>query len=141
MFERIKRLAQRFRRKKQGDGAHAYAMDAHFATTLTEIAHDQKRDRKELYDSVLRAGIEEILRRDRYTAAWETLSPREQEVAALICLGYSSYQIADILTISYDTVRSHSKHIYVKFNLKRKELRHALRDWHFAEWWEENHPS
>lgn len=132
MFKRIKRLAQQL----QGKAGHAYSMDEHFATTLTEIAHDQKLDRKELYDSVLRAGIDEILRRDKYRAAWETLSPREQEVAALICMGYSSGKIAEILVVSYETVRTHSKHVYAKFKLGRKELKKALREWNFAEWWE-----
>ena len=89
-----------------------------------------------MLETILRAGVDEILQDEKYTAAWEALSPREKEVTALICMGYSSYQIADILSISYDTVRTHSKHVYVKFNLKRKELRLALKDWRFVEWWD-----
>ena len=132
----LQRLGQLFNRKKRGNDSRAFSYEGHFATTLTEIARRQNRERSEVLENILRAGVDEILRGETYTAAWDSLSPREKEVTALICMWYSSYQIADILYISYDTVRTHSKHIYVKFNLKRKELREALKDWRFAEWWE-----
>ena len=44
-----------------------------------------------------------------------------------------------MLGVSYETVRSHSKHIYAKFGLGRKELRQALRQWNFEAWWEDRH--
>lgn len=135
MLGLLRRLAQLFRQARRGKGTRAFSFDGQFALTLTEIARRQKRERAEVLESILRAGVHEILRNEEHTAAWETLSPREKEVTALICLGYSSYQIAEILCVSYDTVRSHSKHVYSKFGLKRKELRQALKDWRFAEWW------
>lgn len=131
-------LGQLFKQQKREQDARAFSFDGQFDLTLTEIARRQNRERTEVLESILRAGVNEILRDEQCVSAWEALSPREKEVTALICLGYSSYQIADTLCISYDTVRTHSKHIYVKFNLKRKELRQALQDWRFAEWWE-NH--
>lgn len=135
IFQRLGRLLQR---RKRGQDGRAFSFDGQFDLTLTRIARQQNRDRAEVLETILRAGVDELLRDETYAAAWEALSPREKEVTALLCMGYSSYQIADILSISYDTVRTHSKHIYVKFNLKRKELRQALKDWRFAEWWE-NH--
>ncbi len=134
----FQRLAQLFTHKKPREDKRAFSYDGQFAMTLTEIARRQNRDQNDVLQSILKAGVDEILRNDQYTAAWETLSPREQEVTALICMGYSSYEVASILCISYDTVRTHSKHIYVKFGLKRKELRAALKDWRFAEWWDEH---
>jgi DNA-binding CsgD family transcriptional regulator len=44
--------------------------------------------------------------------------------------------MADMLGISYETVRTHSKHVYVKFGLSKKELLLALRDWDFQAWLE-----
>ncbi len=136
MLRFLQRLGQLFKQRKQGKDTRAFSYDGQFAMTLTEIARRQNRDQNDVLQSILKAGVDEILRNDKYTAAWETLSPREKEVTALICLGYSSYEVASILCISYDTVRTHSKHIYVKFGLKRKELREALKDWRFEEWWE-----
>ena len=132
IFDRIVQLIKRGKRQD----TRGFSFEGDFDLTLTEIARRQNRERQEVLETILRAGVNEILRDEKCTAAWESLSPREQEVTALMCMGYSSYQIADILTISYDTVRTHSKHIYVKFNMKRKELREALKDWRFAEWWE-----
>jgi DNA-binding CsgD family transcriptional regulator len=134
----FQRLAKLFRSARRKQDTRAFSYDGQFAMTLTEIARRQNRDQSDVLQSILKAGVDEILRNDKYSAAWDALSPREKEVTALICLGYSSYEIAGTLYISYDTVRTHSKHIYVKFGLKRKELREALKDWRFAEWWE-NH--
>ncbi len=136
MFRLLRRLGQLLTQGKRGQDTRAFSFDGEFSLTLTEIARRQNRERGEVLESILKAGVHEILRNETYTAAWEALSPREKEVTALICLGYSSYQIAELLCVSYDTVRSHSKHIYAKFGLKRKELRQALKDWRFAPWWE-----
>ncbi len=136
MFRLLRRLGQLFTQGKRGQGTRAFSFDGEFALTLTEIARRQNRKRTEVLESILRAGVHEVLRTEAYTAAWEALSPREKEVAALTCLGYSSHQIAELLCVSYDTVRSHSKHVYAKFGLKRTELRQALKDWRFAQWWE-----
>lgn len=43
-----------------------------------------------------------------------TLSLREIEILGLIMQGYTNHQIADKLFISYETVRSHRKHILAK---------------------------
>ncbi len=132
----LKRLGQLFKPAKREQDTRGFSYDGQFAFTLIEIARRQNRDQSEVLETVLRAGVDEILRKEKHMAAWDALSPREKEVAALICLGYSSYEIADVLSISYDTVRTHSKHVYVKFDLGRKELRQALKDWRFEEWWE-----
>jgi DNA-binding CsgD family transcriptional regulator len=134
----LRRLSQLFGKKERGQNTRTFSLDNRLDLTLREIARDQHRDQTEVLNEILRAGAVELLRADEIAASWNSLSPREQEVAALTCLGYSSFEIAESLTISYDTVRSHSKNVYRKFNLNRKELRKALRDWHFAEWWE-NH--
>ncbi|MCJ7818538.1 MAG: helix-turn-helix transcriptional regulator [Syntrophales bacterium] len=67
--------------------------------------------------------------------AWEELTPREQEVAALVCLGYTNGQIAQRLTISPSTVKTHIRNVLHKFGLNGKlELKGVLRDWNFSEW-------
>ncbi|MFC1879533.1 response regulator transcription factor [Chloroflexota bacterium] len=58
---------------------------------------------------------------------WQSLSPRQQEIAILICQGYTNQQIADALHISTATVKTHIRRILAKFKLHSKaELRFLL---------------
>ena len=67
--------------------------------------------------------------------SWKDLTPRQQEIAALICLGYTSPQIAARLSVSPETVKTHVRHLLEKFHLRtRQELRQALEDWDFSDW-------
>ena len=64
--------------------------------------------------------------------AWETLTPREREITALTCLGYTNGQMAIKLGISVETVKTHVANTLRKFNLRSKaDLRVALANWQF----------
>jgi len=66
---------------------------------------------------------------------WHSLSDREQQVAALSCLGYANLEIAQKLTIADGTVKSHMANIRSKFNVHSKaELRRRLSHWDFSGW-------
>ena len=66
---------------------------------------------------------------------WQQLTPREQQVAALVCLNYTNHQIAARLSISPDTVKLHVHNLLAKFDLHRKaDLRVALSDLDFSVW-------
>lgn len=55
--------------------------------------------------------------------AWETLTPREQEIAQLIARGYDRKLIAETIVVSQETVKTHTKHIYQKLDVhSRREL-------------------
>lgn len=47
----------------------------------------------------------------------EYLSPREEEILHLLAKGYRYKEIADALSIGYETVRSHLKNIYDKLHV------------------------
>jgi DNA-binding CsgD family transcriptional regulator len=112
--------------------------DEQVVVKVKEIAVDQQRGEQEVYDDIIKAGMKVLRDKDQYAGIWDSLSHREQQVTALTCLGHRSYEMADMLGISYDTVRTHSRHIYGKFSLNRKELRLALQDWDFRDWLETN---
>jgi NarL family two-component system response regulator LiaR len=61
---------------------------------------------------------------------YKPLSPREQEVLALMCTGASDQQIADSLNIAISTVKSHDRNIFSKLGVaNRKEaISHALKN-------------
>ncbi len=72
---------------------------------------------------------------EAYLDYWEELSPREQQVAALICLNYTNRQAAARLGISEETVKTHMRNLLAKFGMhNRSELRQALADWDFRAW-------
>lgn len=48
----------------------------------------------------------------------DDLTPREREVLRAVALGCNNAQIADMLTISVATVRSHVANLYSKLNLR-----------------------
>lgn len=68
---------------------------------------------------------------------WHSLTPREREVTAYIWLGLTNPQIADTLSISTNTVKTHIKNLLAKFQVHSKlELRHQLVSIDFTEWLE-----
>jgi DNA-binding NarL/FixJ family response regulator len=50
----------------------------------------------------------------------EQLTPREEEILGLLAQGYVTKEIADKLSINYDTVRTHLKHIYEKLHVRSR---------------------
>ncbi|MGE5250989.1 MAG: response regulator transcription factor, partial [Bacteroidota bacterium] len=133
-------LRQFLSKRRKQRKARSFLSDEQIAVRVKKIAVRQQRDEQEVYDDILTLGMELMQDKDDLAAVWDELSPREQQVTALTCLGYPSYEIAGMLGISYETVRTHSKHIYAKFGLNRKELRRALKDWDFRGWLESSYP-
>lgn len=61
-------------------------------------------------------------------ALWDTLTPREQEVARLAARGYMDAEIARALTIESTTVRAHMRQVRRKLGIhSRHQLRAIVR--------------
>lgn len=81
-------------------------------------------------DALTAAEVEEVTWKK-----WQSLTPREQQVVALVCLNYQTRQIAESLDIAPETVRSHVRNALKKFELpNRQALRYLLQDWDFSSW-------
>jgi len=53
---------------------------------------------------------------------------------------YSNEEIADILSITLATTKSHLDHIFKKLDVhSKKEVRLLFGDWPFRDWWDANH--
>ena len=139
MFLLPPRLREMLEKKQPGIVRAVFSKDEQLRRSVREMAVSQRRAEHEVYHDIIESGMKALSDERKYEDIWGLLSVREQQVTALICLGYRSYEIAVALGVSSETVRSHSKHIYSKFGLGRKELRHALRQWNFEDWWEDHH--
>jgi DNA-binding NarL/FixJ family response regulator len=133
-------LRKLLRKNKGGDETRAFHADQELSAAIREAAQEQGLTEEEVWRDFARAGHDQYLQSGELETRWDDLSEREQEVTALACMGYRNYEIAETLGISHETVKTHLQNIFTKFDIRsRKELRLALRDWRFDEWWEVHH--
>jgi DNA-binding NarL/FixJ family response regulator len=136
MFLLPSRLRKFLQKKKESD-LRAFRADQELLAAIQEVAQEQGRTEEEIWMDFARTGRDQYLETNELEVRWDSLTEREQEVTALACLGCRNYEIAETLGISHETVKSHLQNIFTKFDMRsRKELRLALKDWRFEEWWE-----
>ena len=106
---------------------------------LRELSQSELRPEDEIATDLLTNAIARHQAAEVNLLRWRALTPREQEVSALTCLNFTNVQIADHLTISPETVKTHIRNVLAKFKLHSKnELRQNLSDWDFSAWAEAN---
>lgn len=105
---------------------------------LDEIAAAQGKSVQALVLEAMQGVVYETQVQRSIESQWESLTPRERQVTALTCLGFKNQEIANYLTISVNTVRSHTRSILDKYQVSSKaELRFLLATkWEFDTWLE-----
>ena len=68
-------------------GSRTYEISKSLQVTLSTIARHEGRPEHELLPDILAAGLSQYVTKDKLWNRWQSLSPREREVAALACLG------------------------------------------------------
>ena len=58
--------------------------------------------------------------RGRPLAGWDSLTPAEEKVVALVADGLSNQEIADSLFVSLATVKTHLTHVFRKLDLRNR---------------------
>ncbi|MDP2966470.1 MAG: LuxR C-terminal-related transcriptional regulator [Pelolinea sp.] len=102
---------------------------------VESLAERDKRTPDEVIFSLINQALESQRSADHAHQNWEALSPREKQVAALVCAGLTGRQVAARLVISPETVKTHMRHILRKFGLcSRRELRAMLDGWDLSVW-------
>ena len=121
------------------ESSRVFLQDAELIAAIRDVAKQQRRAEEEVIADFTKVGLKQFLTQHEMQDRWSSLSHREQQVVALICLGYRNYEIAQTLVIAPETVKAHLQHIFDKFHLRSsKELRLALKDWDFRDWWADN---
>lgn len=105
-------------------GSHTCNLDETLHTALTNLAAREGRPEDEIAAALLATGLTQYQIKDELWQCWQSLSPREQQVGAMTCLG-----------ISPEAVKTHLRNTLYKFNLRSKpELRMMLDKWDFSKW-------
>mgnify|MGYP001323173328 CR=1 FL=1 len=113
----------------------AYAFDQELWVSLERLADYRGTTPRAVAADLIAKEMQNLSMETVTWQKWQTLSEREQEVTALICLHYKTSQIAERLSISPETVRSHVHNVLLKFELaNRMEIRYLLADWDFSAW-------
>lgn len=110
-------------------------LDERLSLALARLAEQEERPVDELGQDMLSFALQHRRAAAENLESWESLTPREREVTALTCLGYTNKEIGRRLVIAPATVKTHLRNAKRKFGLHSKlELRKALADWDFSEW-------
>ncbi|MEU8800371.1 response regulator transcription factor [Spirillospora sp. NPDC048819] len=111
-------------------GASGYVLKSVADRDLLHACRAAMRGEPFLYPGAVTTLIREYLARDRDGDGPDSLlTPREEEIIKLVAEGYSSKQIAEMLTISIKTVDRHRANILGKLGMRdRLELtKYAIR--------------
>jgi len=115
--------------------SRTYEINEGLQSTLTTFAKHESRPVDELIPDLLAADLTQYRTTNELWLKWESLSPREGDVAALACLGYTNRQIGARLGTSSETVKSQMKSVLRKFEVKtRFQLQMRLSGWDFSAW-------
>ena len=109
-----------------------YYLDEEVVRSLRILAEQEQRSEDEIAASFITNGVSRRRASQETLARWFSLSPREQQVAMMICHNYTTGEMAAHLIISTNTVKSHVRSVLRKFDVhSRGELRIVLADFDF----------
>ena len=115
--------------------ARTFSLYLELQRALQSLAEQEQRSPQEVAAGLIQAALQTRQRDTQSWRRWNTLSAREQEIAALVCLNYTSGQIAARLGIAESTVKTHVRNVLAKFDARsRQELRRLLTGWDFSAW-------
>ena len=110
-------------------------LDQPLSLALSRLAEEEEQPLNEVGQKMLSFALQHRQEAAQNLKTWQSLTPREKEITALACLGYTNKEIAEQLFISPATVKTHLRNAKRKFGLRSKlELRKTLSDWDFSRW-------
>ena len=120
---------------KREAGTRCFPLDENLYTAVVIQAERKQMPAEELHTELVATALMQLQKDEDLKDCWEMLSPREQDMTALTCLGYTNRQIASKLNITPDTVHGYVRQVMIKFDLHGKgELRMRLGSWDFSKW-------
>jgi DNA-binding CsgD family transcriptional regulator len=134
LFQRVLRAIRAWFRRDPAPTT-TFNLDVETLRSIEYLAEQEQRSPEDVANQMLEDALRNHQAQQANWVRWQSLTPRETDVAALICLNYTSRQIAAKLHISPETVKSHVEHILMKFDVPdRNTLRLLLSGWDFSAW-------
>jgi DNA-binding CsgD family transcriptional regulator len=115
--------------------SRVFRQDDEIGRALCALAERERRPENEIAADLLSIALARRQAAEVNLQYWHMLTPREQEVTALVCLNLTNAEIAERLVVSPETIKTHVKNVLYKLHLHSKsELRQLLSDWDFSAW-------
>ena len=98
---------------RRDSALRSYRMEEQLHIRIVELAQQEQLSEEEIHAGLLAAALAQHHSTRSLWGRWHSLSPHEQEVTALICLGYTNNEMAVRLGISHTTIKTHIRNILV----------------------------
>ena len=98
-------------------GASGYLLKRSAPAKLLESIKELHRGGAPMTSEIARKVIESFFKAKTAAHPQDKLTAREEEILECLAKGFVTKEIADKLTVTYDTVRYHLKHIYDKLHV------------------------
>jgi DNA-binding CsgD family transcriptional regulator len=120
---------------RSNTGPRTFMISESLHTTLITLAQHEGRPEDDFAQELLAAGLTAYYSVEELWKKWETLTPREKEVTALVCLGYTNRQAAARMSVTPETVKFHVHNVLEKYGIKsRSQLQQLLSSWDWSAW-------
>jgi DNA-binding CsgD family transcriptional regulator len=131
MWKKMQRALER----QHTSHAPILRFDQRLLEHVTVLAEQERRPISAVANDLLSQALAQRMADEESLDRWRGLTPREQEITALVCLDYTYPEIAVQLSISPQTVKSHLRNVRLKFGATRKtDLMRELANWNFSAW-------
>jgi DNA-binding NarL/FixJ family response regulator len=101
-------------------GASGYLLKRSDPADILRAIQDVKQGGAPMSSQIARRVVQSFREEPSQAPAVEDLSQREEEILQHLSKGYSSKEIADRLSVSVNTVRTHLQHIYDKLHVRSR---------------------
>jgi len=101
-------------------GASGYVLKKTPPSKLIESIQDLHNGGSPMSSQIARKVVQAFQKMGASSKDTENLSPREMEILSYLAKGYRYKEIADILFISIETVRTHLRNIYEKLQVRSR---------------------
>jgi DNA-binding NarL/FixJ family response regulator len=123
------------KRRTRVAGDNSVALDLDTYGKLESIGKATNQTPAMVANALIQSGLAQRQARETTEQVWQALTPAEQTVIGLICLGYTTRQIASLMAAPLVSVQNNAKTILIKFNvLDRNALRRLFTGWDFSGW-------
>jgi len=99
-------------------GALGYLLKRSSPEELLKAIAEVRSGGAPMTSEIARMVVEAFQKKPASVTTGESLTTRESEILALLSEGLSNKEIAERVSISYDTVRAHLRHIYEKLHVR-----------------------